>query len=265
MKWIKIRTDIHSHPKIIEMARRMEYLTGADEESSITLRRVNRNNWRHFVVGCLCLVWSVFGTTGKREGDNLIIKNATLKTIDDLVMMDGFGESMEAVGWVFLSDDDDDNSLIFKNFYSEYNTDIEADLRAKNAERQKRYRAKNKGVTNNGDVALSENVTVTSHRNIDKRREDKNIYNARECLIELGLQPKLIDEWLSIRKAKKLLPTESAINATIREAEKAGLTLEQAIQTCCDRSWGGFRAEYLEKPVQQPNTEKPQHKADDLL
>lgn len=66
------------------------------------------------------------------------------------------------------------------------------------------------------------------------------------ALLEAESLPKnLIDEWLKIRKAKRAVLTESALNATKREAEKANITLEKAIETCCENSWAGFKAEYL--------------------
>ena len=71
-------------------------------------------------------------------------------------------------------------------------------------------------------------------------------FNPKKALQNLGIADDLIDDWLAIRKTKKMPLTQRALNLTIAEAEKAGLTLTEAIDCCAARVWGGFMAEYLE-------------------
>jgi hypothetical protein len=59
------------------------------------------------------------------------------------------------------------------------------------------------------------------------------------------VEEKLIDDWTTLRRAKKLPITETAINGITREATKAGLSLADALTVCCERGWGGFKAEWL--------------------
>jgi hypothetical protein len=65
----------------------------------------------------------------------------------------------------------------------------------------------------------------------------------------------LLSDYLKVRKAKSAGPlTETAFKGIKREAEKAGLTVEQAIEYCCKRSWVGFEsAWYLKDNPQKGN------------
>ena len=63
----------------------------------------------------------------------------------------------------------------------------------------------------------------------------------------------LLKAFKNMRKVKRAGEyTEIAFKATEREARKAGLTTERAIEICCERSWINFNAEwYLPKTNQK--------------
>ena len=76
---------------------------------------------------------------------------------------------------------------------------------------------------------------------------------------------------MAVRKAKKAGPlTTTAVNGLIREAEKAGKTLEEAVTICCERGWQSLKAEWLidrsaaGRPPQTP-TKPNRHSGFDLL
>lgn len=52
------------------------------------------------------------------------------------------------------------------------------------------------------------------------------------------------NDYLSLRKQKRSPLTETALRGIINEAEKAGITLEQALELCCARGWQGFKSEW---------------------
>lgn len=72
-----------------------------------------------------------------------------------------------------------------------------------------------------------------------------------------GLPEKLIADFLKVRKAKKLPLTETAVEGLKREARKAGLSLEAAVRMCCERGWGGFNADWVQRDggQQQPSND----------
>lgn len=67
------------------------------------------------------------------------------------------------------------------------------------------------------------------------------------ALVSAGVTAQHASEWLAIRKAKKLTLTRTALDDVMAEAEKAGVSLDEAIATAIVNSWGGFRAEWLRR------------------
>src|SRR5574337_893552 len=55
------------------------------------------------------------------------------------------------------------------------------------------------------------------------------------------------EDFLTLRKAKKAPLTETALEGIEREARKAGILLEEALRTCCEMGWQGFRAQWYER------------------
>ena len=55
-------------------------------------------------------------------------------------------------------------------------------------------------------------------------------------------------DFLAIRKAKRCPLTSTALAGIEREAELAGISLSDALATCCARGWQGFNADWLTKP-----------------
>ena len=60
-----------------------------------------------------------------------------------------------------------------------------------------------------------------------------------------GVSIKIWQDFLKIRKAKRAPMTDTALQGIRSEADRAGYTLEQALQTCCERGWQGFDAEWV--------------------
>ena len=60
------------------------------------------------------------------------------------------------------------------------------------------------------------------------------------------ISQQVVDDYLSLRKSKKGgAMTQTAFNGLQREANKAGYTIEQALKTCCERNWIGFKADWV--------------------
>jgi pyocin large subunit-like protein len=67
-----------------------------------------------------------------------------------------------------------------------------------------------------------------------------------------GVSECLMADYMAVRKAKRAGPlTDTAISALHREAEKAGITVSEAIQFCCENSWQGFNAGWYADRVAQ--------------
>lgn len=68
-----------------------------------------------------------------------------------------------------------------------------------------------------------------------------------------GVSEKVWHDFLKLRKAKKAPVTETAIRGIWLEAEKAGMSLNDALATCCKRGWQGFEAAWLSHDDRKPS------------
>ena len=84
------------------------------------------------------------------------------------------------------------------------------------------------------------NINKTSK----KTREKRVAAPAQLELLEVaGVSPELLADYMAVRKAKKAGPfTATALSGMKREADKAGLTMAQALTVCCEAGWQGFNA-----------------------
>lgn len=96
-----------------------------------------------------------------------------------------------------------------------------------------------------------EKSALLEENRTDKNRKEKTI-TPRAMLESENIPDDLIKQWLAVRKAKRAILTEIALDATKREASKAGMSLEQVIKICCENSWAGFKAEYIKTKQQKP-------------
>ena len=60
-----------------------------------------------------------------------------------------------------------------------------------------------------------------------------------------GVSESVFRDYLEVRKTKKAKWTETALKGLTKEAEKAGMSLQEAMELCCARGWVGFKAEWV--------------------
>ena len=75
-----------------------------------------------------------------------------------------------------------------------------------------------------------------------RAKKAKAAFDAVACLIENGVTEEAAQAWVANRKTPL---TELAIKLTIGQAEKAGFTLQMAVEEVVLRGWQGFKAEYV--------------------
>jgi uncharacterized protein YdaU (DUF1376 family) len=71
--------------------------------------------------------------------------------------------------------------------------------------------------------------------------------SAFALLAALGVSDQTANDWIALRKTKKAPVTQTALNGILLEAGKAGLSLDAALRTCCERGWAGFKADWLKE------------------
>jgi hypothetical protein len=238
--WIKMRSDLFTHPKVVRIASALK----ADK-----LR----------TVGGLMSVWCLFdahsadGTLDGYSGE----------TLDDHLSWPGFSAAMSAVGWLSIGPE----SLALPEF--ETHNGASAKRRAQDADRKKAVR---KTSASDADKMRTREEKIRE----EKKEQEQEAPPAprpsvprapdpeptpKQRLQAAGVEPAHIRDFLEIRKAKKAPLTDTAIDGIEREAAKAGITLAAAIKICCERSWQGFKADWLHdrgsapaQPAQPPRT-----------
>lgn len=76
----------------------------------------------------------------------------------------------------------------------------------------------------------------------EKKKPNTRTSTVVECFS--GVDPQVWNDWLAIRKAKKLPLTKTAMAQVEAEVKKAGISMQEALKECCLRGWGGFKASW---------------------
>jgi len=66
-----------------------------------------------------------------------------------------------------------------------------------------------------------------------------------------GVSDSIFKDYMEVRKAKKAKWTETALKGLQRESDKAKITLQEAMQICCERGWIGFKAEWIQQEAKK--------------
>lgn len=89
-------------------------------------------------------------------------------------------------------------------------------------------------------------ISPTEINNKGKRFDFKN------SLIEIGVSPEVVEDWMQVRKTAKAINTETAFNRIKHEIEKSGLSANECITIAVSRSWRGFQADWVANMRQRP-------------
>jgi uncharacterized protein YdaU (DUF1376 family) len=89
----------------------------------------------------------------------------------------------------------------------------------------------------------SERNATQNTEHITHNTEHKK--KATSVATPIGVSDSVWQEFKSLRKAKKAPITQRAIDAITSEANKAGWTLEKALEECVVRGWQAFKADWV--------------------
>jgi len=172
-----------------------------------------------------------------------------LKVADKVILPSNLarmvGETPEVVeGWLNELKEagvyDTDNGAIFSRRMIR-----DEELRQKRAEGGKLGGNPNLKVNHKVIVEDKQNPTPSSSSSPSSTSSTKKIKT--EAIRPLNVSQSVWDDFIVIRNKVKKPFTETALKIIQRESQKAGLTLEQALETCCARGWQGFEATWVQK------------------
>ena len=89
-----------------------------------------------------------------------------------------------------------------------------------------------------------------------KYKEKDVRFDFKKSLLEIGVSPQVAEDWLKVRKAKKAANTETAFKRIQHEIQLSGLSADECITIAVERSWQGFKAEWLSN-YQRPSPPRP--------
>lgn len=92
---------------------------------------------------------------------------------------------------------------------------------------------------------------ITNNQLKSKKHIRASRFDALAHLVSENVPEDLASDWLTLRKEKRLTPTKTAIDGIKREAGNCGKSLADVVRICCERGWGGFKHEWLERDVTQ--------------
>jgi len=97
---------------------------------------------------------------------------------------------------------------------------------------------------------------ITKNKNITPRKRSVCVSD----LVLMGVTEQVASDWMAIRKTKNLPLTQTALDNIQTEADKAGITLVEAITIAARESWAGFKSVWMERLDNTTRIDKSWHK-----
>ena len=93
--------------------------------------------------------------------------------------------------------------------------------------------------------STSESIdSINKQVTIEPLKPEKQ-FNPSDYLISYGASIDLIKSWFEVRKKKKGVNSEIAMQGFIREVEKSKQDINAVLKRCIERSWVGFEADWV--------------------
>lgn len=101
------------------------------------------------------------------------------------------------------------------------------------------------GLSKNANASAQNSEPLYKIENTDISADAPKKFKPADYLKSLGVEQQVLQDWLSLRKQKRAEPTQTAIDRIVKEAAKAGLSLNDALIVACSRGWTGFEAAWV--------------------
>ena len=90
----------------------------------------------------------------------------------------------------------------------------------------------------------TETVTVTKTINEDKTENKKPKFSFKLAMQQFGFDDKLIDEWMLVRRIKRISNSETAFYNFVNEVKKINIDKNELLKLIITKSWGGFKSDW---------------------
>ena len=102
--------------------------------------------------------------------------------------------------------------------------------------------------------SIHDPVSINQERDIGDANAPLTKTVTVKMLVSEGVEKQVAEDWLTLRKAKRLPLTHTAWADTKTEGEKVGLTPAQTVAHAVSSNWAGFKASWYAK--ESGNTER---------
>lgn len=139
--------------------------------------------------------------------------------------------------------------------WNEFNSDLNPTLGNKSELARKQIR-KSSDLNPTNNNTNDHNNTLTG---INARTRETKKSAVLVLLEQFGITGKLAEDFIVHRKAKKAPITETALNGYQREADKAKIPIQRAVEIAIERGWTGFKSDW------QWKDDQPKHRPKDNM
>ena len=101
------------------------------------------------------------------------------------------------------------------------------------------------------DEELKKKEVVLKEKETKKETTKELDRKFKQALLDFGVGEPLADEWISIRKMKGGRNSEFALKTIVNEANKAGISLQEAVEFSAKRQYSGFMASWYIKELNE--------------
>lgn len=115
----------------------------------------------------------------------------------------------------------------------------EEERREQNRLAQQRWRERHKP-----SVSTSKQDKPKQKQKQKQKKEDQKTAPEGELLN--GIDPQVAKDFKALRAKLRAPITATAMKGIQREAARAGMSMQDALQVCCERGWRGFKAEWMD-------------------
>ncbi|WP_241723044.1 DNA replication domain protein [Raoultella sp. HC6] len=214
--WIKMRADLHTHPKVVRMA------------SALKADRLR-------IVGGLHSAWCLFDV----HSVDGFLDGYSAETLDDMIGFPGFSRAMMSVGWL----EEDGESLVMPRF--DAHNGQSAKRRAQDADRKRNVRKTSAPEADK--MRTREEKRREDIKDIDPPNPPRERKKVKQYPYPEQLNAAAWEEWKAYRREcrfKAYAPTERSEGAAITELiNLSGGNHErqmQIVKQCMAKGWRGL-------------------------
>lgn len=202
------------------------------------------------------------GDYAKKAGRLTILQHGAYNLLIDCCYdRETFPTLEQAIEWVWASSTEEIEAVNFvlKRFFIEgedgiftqnriieeianYQRNVETNTRIANERETKRKQKGTKRERSVNEAPPNHKPLTTNHKPLTNKQKKKPL-----AIRPSNVSPQVWDDFITIRKAKRSPLTVTALNGIINQAIKAGISINDALVTCCERGWMSFKAEWLDK------------------